>query len=98
MSGGTGWEEIGSGVEEEGGWGGGLESWSLGLHGQNNEIDNSFYRPVSRVADIRSTEQTDTLLIIIIMNICKRPTYQNILTAQGAYRSKNSNNMLQHKI
>ena len=37
-------------------------------------------------------------LIIIIMEICKRPTYQNILTAQGAYTSKNGDNMLQHKI
>ena len=31
------------------------------------------------------------------MEICKRPTYQNILTAQGAYTSKNSDDMLQHK-
>ena len=30
--------------------------------------------------------------------MCKRHTYQNILTAQGAYASKNSDNMLQHKI
>ena len=35
---------------------------------------------------------------IIIMEICKRPTYQNILTAQGAYTSKDSDNMLQHKL
>ena len=65
----------GDGVGGRGGRGGGgwLADGSIGLHGQNNEIDNSFYRPVSRVADIRSTEQTDTLLIIIIMNICKRP-------------------------
>ena len=32
------------------------------------------------------------------MEFFKRPTYQNILTAQGAYTSKNSDNMLQHKI
>ena len=32
------------------------------------------------------------------MEICKHPTYQNILTAQGAYTSKNSDNMLQRKI
>ena len=37
------------------------------------------------------------LTIIIIMEICKRPTYQNILTAQGAYISKNSDNILQQK-
>ena len=36
--------------------------------------------------------------IIIIMEICKRPTYQNILTAQGAYTSKNSDNILQYEI
>ena len=30
--------------------------------------------------------------------MCKRPTYQNILTAQGAYTSKKSDNILQHKI
>ena len=36
-------------------------------------------------------------LIITILEICKRPTYQNILTVQGAYTSKNSDNMLQHK-
>ena len=90
-----------------GGGGGGLGGGSIGLQRQNNEIDNSFYRPVSRVADVRSskkddainTEQTDTLLIIIIiMNICQRPRYQNIVTAQGAYRSNNSNNILQHQI
>lgn len=33
-----------------------------------------------------------------IMEICKRPTFQNILTAQGTYTSKNSDNVLQHKI
>ena len=38
------------------------------------------------------------IMIIVIMEICKRPTYQNILTAQGAYTSKNNDNMLQHKI
>ena len=32
------------------------------------------------------------------MEICKRTTYQNILTPQGVYTSKNSDNMLQHKI
>lgn len=32
------------------------------------------------------------------MEICKRPTFQNILTAQGIYTSKNSDNVLQHKI
>ena len=32
------------------------------------------------------------------MEICKRPTYQNILTAQGVYKSLNSDNMLQYKI
>ena len=32
------------------------------------------------------------------MEICKHPAYQNILTAQGTYISKNSDNMLQHKI
>ena len=32
------------------------------------------------------------------MEIYKRPTYQNILTAQGTYTSKNSDNILQHKI
>ena len=32
------------------------------------------------------------------MEICKRPTYQNILTAQGAHTSKNSDNKLQHEI
>ena len=32
------------------------------------------------------------------MEICKRPTYQNILTAQGVYTSKNSNNTLQNEI
>ena len=32
------------------------------------------------------------------MEICKHPTYQNILTTQGAYTSKNGDNMLQHKI
>ena len=32
----------------------------------------------------------------IIMEICKRPTYQNILTVQGAYTSNNNDNMLQH--
>ena len=32
------------------------------------------------------------------MQICKCPAYQNILTAQGAYSSKNGDNMLQHKI
>ena len=32
------------------------------------------------------------------MKICKCPTYQNILTAQGTYKIKNSDNMLQHKI
>ena len=30
--------------------------------------------------------------IIIIMEMCKCPTYQNILTAQGTYASKNSDN------
>ena len=37
-------------------------------------------------------------MIIIVMEICKRPTYQNILTAQGAYKSKNSDSMLRHII
>lgn len=37
-------------------------------------------------------------IIIIIMETCKRPTYQKILTAQGPYKSKNSDNVLQHKI
>ena len=32
------------------------------------------------------------------MELCKRPTYQNILTAQGADKSKNADNMLEHKI
>ena len=32
------------------------------------------------------------------MEICKRPTHQNIVTAQGVYTSKISYNMLQHKI
>ena len=32
------------------------------------------------------------------MEICRRPTYQNILTAQGMYKSKNSDNTLQHKV
>ena len=32
------------------------------------------------------------------MEISKRPTYQNILTAQGAYTSKSSDSMLEHKI
>ena len=32
------------------------------------------------------------------MEICKHPTYQNISTARGMYKSKNSNNLLQHKI
>ena len=36
--------------------------------------------------------------IIIIMDICKHPTYQNSSTAQGVYTSKNTDNMLQHKI
>ena len=31
------------------------------------------------------------------MEICKRPAYQNILTAQGTYKSKNSDT-LQRKI
>ena len=31
------------------------------------------------------------------MEICKRPTYKNISTAQGAYTRKNSNNILQQK-
>ena len=35
---------------------------------------------------------------IIILEICKRPTHQNILTAQGTYTSKNSDNLLQHQI
>ena len=43
-------------------------------------------------------EKSRSQLFLIIMEICKRPTYQNILTAQGAYTSKNSDNMLQHKI
>ena len=38
------------------------------------------------------------LIIIIIVEICRRPTYQNILTAQGMYKSKNSDNTLQHKV
>ena len=38
------------------------------------------------------------ILLIIILEVCKRPTYQNILTAQGAYKSRNSDSMLQHKI
>ena len=38
------------------------------------------------------------IIIIIIMEICKRPTYKNILTAQGAYTSRNADNILQHKI
>ena len=32
------------------------------------------------------------------MKICKCPTYQNILTAQGAYTSKNSDNTLLQEI
>ena len=32
------------------------------------------------------------------MEMCKRPTYQNSLTAQGMYTSKNSDSMLQQKI
>ena len=35
---------------------------------------------------------------IITMEICKCPTYQIILTAQGTYTSKISDNMLQRKI
>ena len=31
------------------------------------------------------------------MEICKHPTYQNILTAQGSYTSKNSDNILKQK-
>ena len=27
------------------------------------------------------------------MEICKQPTYQDILSAQGAYKSKNSDNI-----
>ena len=38
------------------------------------------------------------IIIIMIMEICKRPTYQNILTAQGAHTSKNNDNMLRLKI
>ena len=38
-----------------------------------------------------------SILTIIIMEICKRPTYQNVLAAQSPYTSKNSDNMLQHK-
>ena len=32
------------------------------------------------------------------MEICKRPTYKNMLTGQGAYNSKISDNVLQHEI
>ena len=32
------------------------------------------------------------------MEICKRSTYNNILTGQGAYKSKSIDNMLQHEI
>ena len=32
------------------------------------------------------------------MEICKRPTYKNMLTGQGAYNSNNSDNMLQYEI
>ena len=32
------------------------------------------------------------------MEICKHPTYQNVLTAQGMYKCNNSDNMLQHEI
>lgn len=39
-----------------------------------------------------------TVQRIIIMETCKRPTYQKILTAHGAHKSKNSDNVLQHKI
>ena len=35
---------------------------------------------------------------IQIMEVCKHPTSQNILTTHGAYTSKNTDNMLQHKI
>ena len=36
---------------------------------------------------------------MIMMEICKRPTYQKYFkTVQGVYKSKNSDNMLQHKI
>ena len=31
------------------------------------------------------------------METCERPSYQNILTAQGAYTSKNSDNILRQK-
>ena len=41
---------------------------------------------------------TKIIIMIIIMEICKRPTYQNMLTAQGAHTSKNSDNILQHEI
>ena len=37
-------------------------------------------------------------LVIIILEICKCPTYQNILTSQGTCKSKNSDGMLQHTI
>ena len=33
-----------------------------------------------------------------MLEICKRPTHQNILTAQGPYKSKNSDNMLHHQM
>ena len=36
--------------------------------------------------------------LIIILEVCKCPTHQNILTAQGAYKSRSSDNMIQHKI
>jgi len=32
------------------------------------------------------------------MEICKRPTYQNIFAAQGMYKGKIKYNKLQHKI
>ena len=62
-----------------------LARHSMKLRSQNN-------------GSVQEKSRSQFFIIILIMEICKHPTYQNIFTAQGAYTNKNSDNMLQHKI